>query len=125
MKPGCAPAEGADASSVLQSRAEVCRMCPACKRRPHSPNDVAGFAEGFRAGIAACDGARRAEEAEAERKREAWREFEDEFLLGPGGGRVSAHVFDACEQAFERAWPDRAAASEAAKKAFIVARTAA
>lgn len=124
MTAGSAHPEGAHASFVLQSRAEICRLCPACKGRPHGPDGVAGFSEGFRAGIAACDGARRAEEAEAERKREAWREFEDEFLLGPGGGRVAAHVFDACEQAFERAWADRAAAYEAAKQAFIAARAA-
>ncbi len=97
-------------------------MCPACKRRAHSPDAVVGFAGGFRAGMAAYDGARRAEEAEAERKREAWLEFEDEFLLGPGGGRAAAHVFDACEEAFERAWPDRVAAYEAARQAAIAAR---
>lgn len=122
MTAGSAHTEGAPASSDLQSRAEICSLCPVCEGRSKHPDAAAGFAEGFRAGIAACDGAKRAEEANAERKREAWLEFEDEFLLGPSGGRAAANVFDACEQAFEGAWPDRTAAYEAAKKALLAAR---
>lgn len=122
MTAGSAHTEGAPASSDLQSRAEICRLCPVCEGRSKRPDAVAGFAEGFRAGVAACAGARMAEEAEAERKRDAWLEFEDAFLLGPGGGRAVANVFDACEQAFERAWPDRVAAYEAAKVAFLSSR---
>lgn len=114
-----ARAEEAQASSAPLKACEACRACSAACGRVRGLDAPGGFAEGFRAGITAADKVIAAEEAAADRKRDAWLEFEDRFLTGPGDGRVAAQVFDACERAFERAWPDRAAAYDAAKTAFL------
>lgn len=111
--------EEAHASSLLLKACDACRVCSAVCGRMRGLDGPGGFAEGFRAGITAADKVRAAEEAAADRKRDAWLEFEDRFLTGPGGGRVAAQVFDACERAFERAWPDQVAAHAAAKTALL------
>lgn len=115
MTASSAQAEEATASSAIQEL----DAWLAAGGLGRTPDAAAAFAEGFTAGIAAGDRAREADETAVDCKRDAWLDFEDEFLIGRNGGRVAAQVFDACEQAFERAWPDRIGAYEAAKAAFL------
>ncbi|CAH1690032.1 conserved hypothetical protein [Hyphomicrobiales bacterium] len=119
MTTASAHAKEAQVSFAPLKACDACRICSAACGRVRGLEAPGGFADGFRAGITAADKVRAAEEVAADRKRDAWLEFEDRFLTGPGGGRVAAQIFDACERAFEQAWPDQVAAHAAAKTALL------